>query len=122
MEQPRGFQLPGTESSTSLIQILKGVFGLPDAPRAWWENLTGFLTEELEFVHSRMDQAFLVWYYPENEKQSTVRPGTGAPGSVGAILVIHVDDLMIATDGTPRTEALVEQLRERFRQLCPKTN
>ena len=62
---------------------MKSVYGLPDAPRAWWEEVTGYLRQE-GFVHSRMDPAFMIWYHES--------------GSVGIMLILHVDDVMIATD------------------------
>ena len=35
-------------------------------------------------------------------------------GSIGAMAIIHVDDLMIANDGSKETEALVEKLHKRY--------
>ena len=58
MEQPRGYQLPGRASSRCLIKVLKGVFGLPDALRAWWAELSRALTKDLKFEQSQLDQAF----------------------------------------------------------------
>ena len=83
-----------------LLEVAKSVYGLPDAPRAWFEELTGYLVEHLGFRHSRLDVAFLTWYHKE--------------GVLRIMLTLHVDDLMIAGDGSPSTEATIEKLRERI--------
>ena len=75
------------------------MYGLPDAPRAWWEELHGFM-EEIGFQSSRMDPAFMIHYLPD--------------GSIGAMAIIHVDDLMIAGDGSKAMEALIERLHSKY--------
>ena len=70
----------------SLLEVVKSVYGLPDAPRAWWEEVTSFL-RTLGFQHSRMDVAYLVRY--------------GDDGSLTAMIILHVDDMMISHDGSP---------------------
>ena len=40
-----------------ILEVFKSVYGLPDAPRAWWEEVTGYL-RKVGFQHSRMDVAF----------------------------------------------------------------
>ena len=46
----------------ALLEEKKSIYGQPDVPRAWWEELTGYLTS-LGYQHTRMDAAFLVWYH-----------------------------------------------------------
>jgi len=99
MEQPRGYQLPGTETGACLIRILKGVFGLPDAPRAWWVELSRTLREEFEFVPTQLDQAFFAW-----------RP----EGKLRMLLVVHVDDVMIVHDGSPQAKAHLARFETRY--------
>ena len=36
--EPPSHGLPGVEKG-ALIEIVKGVFGLPDSPRVWWKEL-----------------------------------------------------------------------------------
>ena len=81
------------------MEVIQSVYGLPDAPRAWWEEITGFL-RGLGFTHCRVDTAFLVWYYGD--------------GSVGIMIVLHVDDIMIANDGTKTTEKIVEAIHKKY--------
>ena len=98
LRQPKGRNLPGVPAGC-LLEVLLSVYGLPDAPRAWFEEITGFM-KEMGFQHSRVDPAFMVWYYED--------------GSIGIMCVLHVDDIMIANDGTDRTEKLVAQLHEKY--------
>ena len=57
LRQPKSRRLPGVPEGC-LLEVLRSVYGLPDAPRAWWEEFTGFLLS-LGFTHSRIDVAFL---------------------------------------------------------------
>ena len=40
--------------------------------------------------------------------------GSTRVGALGIMLILHVNDLMVAGDGSPGTEAVIEKLRERF--------
>ena len=40
-----------------IIKLLKPVYGRPDAPRAWYEELSRILQEELGFIKSKVDPA-----------------------------------------------------------------
>ena len=59
LRQPKSRRLPGVPEGY-LVDVLRSVYGLPDAPRAWWEEFTGFLLS-LGFTHSRIDVAFHVF-------------------------------------------------------------
>ena len=82
-----------------ILEVIKSVYGLPDAPRAWWEEVTKFF-RDLGFTHSRMDIAFLIYYHDD--------------GSVGAMLVLHVDDMMIAHDGSKIMRSKVNQINSKY--------
>ncbi len=84
----------------SICEAILDVYGLPDAPRAWWEEITGFLRDECGLVHCRMDPAFMVFHHDN--------------GNVGMVLVLHVDDIMIASDGSKRAEAMVEKIHSKY--------
>ena len=47
-----------------------------------------------------VDVAFLVYYYED--------------GSVGILIILHVDDIMISNDGTKHTEAIVKNIYEKY--------
>ena len=42
LKQPRNRPLKGVPPGC-LLEVIQSVYGLPDAPRAWWEEITGFL-------------------------------------------------------------------------------
>ena len=92
-------KLEGVEEG-ALFEVVKSVYGLPDAPRAWWNELTSFLTKELGFVHHRLDVAFLIWYHSDH--------------TVGIIMIVHVDDIVISHDESALTKKVVDQFRKRF--------
>ncbi len=98
LRPPKGKVLAGVDEG-DILEVLKSVYGLPDAPRAWWEEVTGFL-RGIGFEHSRLDVAFMVCYHDD--------------GSLGAMIILHVDDVMVATDGTPYMEAKVEEFHKKY--------
>ena len=67
--------LPGV-SCGCLIELLKGVFGLREAPRLWWENFSKILREAGFEALKSMKGVFVI---REN-------------GSIRAVLCVHVDD------------------------------
>lgn len=75
----------------SLIEIVKGVFGLVTSPRLWWEKLAEELRkievkvqgEVLRFEHHPLDPCLLLL--------------RGEDGRLHGLLLTHVDDLLLAT-------------------------
>ena len=98
LRAPRGRPLQGVDEG-DILEVVKSVYGLPDAPRAWWEEVITYL-RDIGFQHSRMDPAFMVFYHPN--------------GNVGAMLVVHVDDVMLATDGSKDAQDMVDRFHKRF--------
>ena len=84
MEQPRAKPLPGLQEG-QLVEWVKGVFGLPDSPRACWEEFSRHFTKELCFECGLLDPAYL-W------RHSSTR-------DFGVMLVTHVDDILVSHDG-----------------------
>ena len=100
MEQPKGLQLEGTETPDCLLKVVKGVFGLPDAPRAWWLEFSRALTEEMKMVPTQVDQAMFTW--------------RSSQGALGLLLAVHVDDVIVAHDGSAEAQDVLRRLSERF--------
>ena len=101
LDRATSFHLLGylpDHSPESLRRAL--VYGLPEAPKAWFDSLCKILIHELGFQNSLLDQAFFRLYNPE--------------GQVCAMLITHVDDIMTATDGSKFAEEQIEKLRRRL--------
>ena len=98
MKQPKQ-GLPGLVKG-QIIKLVKSVYGRPDAPRAWFNELSRVLQQELKFVQSVVDPAMFFLRHED--------------GKLGAILIVHVDDLMLCCDGSQNILKRVEELRNRF--------
>lgn len=95
--KPPSEGLPGVPTNC-LLRLKKPVYGLPEAPRAWYMSLMQVLTKECGFEVSSMDPALFI----HRGKQG-----------VDAMIITHVDDLMIASSGTPGIEEKLQHLRSR---------
>jgi hypothetical protein len=82
----------------SLLRVRKSVYGLPGAPRAWYEELIEALSG-MGLEVTRVDSAFLTFR---------------RDGRLTAMLILHVDDLMLATDGSEGMRALTDKVKDRF--------
>jgi len=93
--------LPGVEPG-SLIEIVKGVFGLSNSPRLWWDKLAKELKElkikvgddTLTLSHHDLDPCF----FPLRDQRGQLRGG----------LITHVDDLLIAAPPSEMGQLQVE--------------
>ena len=83
-----------------LLRLLKPVYGRPDAPRAWYEELARVLTGELGFCKSYIDPA--VFMLRDHQ------------GTLVGVMVVHVDDLMFCHDGSAMAVKTAETLAKRF--------
>ena len=83
-----------------ILKLLKPVYGRPDAPRAWYEELARVLTGELGFCKSYIDPA--VFMLRDNQ------------GTLIGVMVVHVDDLMFCHDGSEKAKQTAEALAKRF--------
>ena len=83
-----------------LLRLLKPVYGRPDAPRAWYEELARVLTGELGFCKSCIDPAVFMLRDPK--------------GILVGAMVVHVDDLMFCHDGSEMGKRVAEKLAKRF--------
>lgn len=98
MEQPiRG--LPSVEPGI-LFRLQKSVYGLPEAPRMWYESLCRILVDELHFEKSCLDPAL---FFLRNSH-----------GKIICLLATHVDDIMVAGNGSVEAEGAIENLHKRL--------
>ena len=83
--------LPGVEPG-SLVEIVKGVFGLSNSPRLWWDKLAGELKNldiivngiQLRLAHHDFDPCLFLLQERDD------------PNKLRGALITHVDDLLIA--------------------------
>ena len=90
--------IPGVDSR-QVFKLNRPVYGRPDAPRAWYESLSGFI-KQLDYEVSIIDPSLFI--------------RRNIDGSPTSLIVIHVDDLMIAGENTRENHERAEKLREQF--------
>ncbi|CAE7707379.1 RE1 [Symbiodinium sp. CCMP2592] len=83
-----------------IIKLLKPVYGRPDAPRAWYEELSRILQEELGFTKCMVDPAMFM-----------LRDSRGA---LRGIMIVHVDDVMFCHDGSAWGHEVADKVHARF--------
>ncbi|CAE7260901.1 RE1 [Symbiodinium sp. KB8] len=83
-----------------IIKLLKPVYGRPDAPRAWYEELSRILQEELGVIKSKIDPALLML----RDRQGKLR----------GMMIVHVDDVMLCHDGSDLGQEVADKVHERF--------
>ena len=91
--------LPGI-GHDQILRLKRPVYGRPDAPKAWYDQLAGFIVHEMGFEKSLIDPALFIH--------------RGLDRKPDALVVLHVDDLMISTNGGAEVESMVSKLCERF--------
>ena len=95
-EQPWGRGLPGMKPG-QLVQVIRGVFGLPDVPRTWWLEFS----PTSRSMGLQLDPALMVWRHPSF--------------ALGIMSIVRVDDIALTDDGSEETKQIVVLLRKRFR-------
>ena len=96
--EPPSRDLAGIETE-ALIEIAKGVFGLPDSPRGWWKELRDTLQGD-SWTSLKLDPAFFC-----------LRDFSGH--LIGKIIV-HVDDMLLATNNSHQAESHISRLLSKY--------
>lgn len=94
MEQPIGFKSP---NSSQVCKLNRAIYGLKQAPQAWFERLTKTLVQ-FGFQTSRCDPSLFIHSHS---------------GHCTYILV-YVDDIIVTGISTARILALIEKLHPTF--------
>jgi hypothetical protein len=89
---------------TLIVRLVKALYGLKDAPRLWFETISGEL-REIGFQQSVSDQCLFFRLLPE---------GTH-------IILLHVDDMQ-STGHSKSMNELRERLKKRFRKITENIN
>ncbi|OLP79745.1 Copia protein [Symbiodinium microadriaticum] len=100
-DERAGPPIPGLPRGR-LARVLKGIFGLADAPRRWWQRLSRSM-ETRKWIRSTIDQA--TWMLRDDSN------------NIIGIVVAHVDDLLFA--GGSEAEQSLRSVGEElgFREL-----
>ncbi|PNY13707.1 putative copia-type protein, partial [Trifolium pratense] len=95
MEQPPGFVNPKTPNHVCLLK--KSLYGLKQAPRAWFDRLSTFLLHH-GFICSKADSSLFIL----------------KTSSVTTLILIYVDDILVAGNNDLFITNLVQQLGREF--------
>jgi len=95
MKQPEGFQVPGKENL--VCRLKKSLYGLKQAPRQWYKKFDGFMHNN-DFRRCEMDHCC----YIKNVGGSYI------------ILLLYVDDMLIAGSSIDEINRVKQQLAEEF--------
>ena len=94
--EPPARGLPGVEKG-SLIEVVKGVFGLPDSPRGWWKELRDTLQED-SWLSLILDPAFFHLL--------------DFSGHLIGMIIVHVDDLLLETNDSHQAKSHISRSSE----------
>jgi hypothetical protein len=90
MEQPKGYE----DGTDRVCRLLKSIYGLKQASRAWYDTLKDFL-EGVNMKRSRVDPCI---YFGE-----------------GVIIFVYVDDIIIAGENDEIIEKISDGFKSRFK-------
>ena len=92
------FEVPGTEGK--VLRLRKALYGLKQSARVWYKIVSAAF-EELHLIRSEAD--FSVYY--------------GRVGTAFIIIYIHIDDVTLVSNSTPRLKAIKQELNGHFRMV-----
>jgi len=94
---PSGSASTGSASRGSTLILRKAPYGLTQAPRLWYEDINGYL-QSIGFRQSAEDPNLYL--------------------QQGVLLVLYVDDLLIAHNGTEEWGHQIKQLLQKKYKMC----
>lgn len=101
-----GIWVADSEIMFWLLELIKAMYGLNDAPFAFQACEGKFFVEELSALRSKFDENFYYWL--------------AGPGSVSALATAHVDDNEIGTPRTPEGSEWKEDAHGKFEKKFGK--
>ena len=96
LRQPRRPGLPYLERG-QLLEVINSIYGLPDAARAWFDSLVEVIVS-LGFTQTRLDVACFA---------------LRRCAALAFVMLLHVDDCLMAHDGSRESRDALDKLRER---------
>ncbi|KAG8501578.1 hypothetical protein CXB51_003865 [Gossypium anomalum] len=99
MDQPSGFEVPGSSSGQKLVcRLNKVLYGLRQALRAWFHTLKQYLVAQLSFHASKADSSLFI-----RESSRNV-----------LLLMAYVDDIVITGSSSKAIDDVVTRLHSKF--------
>ncbi|KAG8475425.1 hypothetical protein CXB51_032251 [Gossypium anomalum] len=98
MVQPPGFKVVGHAGQPLVCKLKKALYGLRQAPPAWFHTLRQFLVDQLGFHASKADPSLFV----------------RTSSSDCLFLMVYVDDIVITSNATTAIDNVVMQLHHKF--------
>ncbi|XP_040968059.1 uncharacterized mitochondrial protein AtMg00810 [Gossypium hirsutum] len=98
MDQPPGFEVLGVDGQKLVCKLNKALYGLRQAPRAWFHTLMQFLIDKLGFSASKADPSLFL--------------RTSSTGQV--YLMAYVYDIVLTGSSNAEIDSVVQQLQDRF--------
>lgn len=95
MSQPPGFV--NSQFSNHVCQLKKALYGLRQAPRAWYNELRGFLLS-IDFINSQSDTSLFIYSHD--------------PFLV--FILLYVDDLVLTGNSPQLLQQVIHTLAHRF--------
>ena len=95
MQQPQGFHDP--QFPQHVCKLQKAIYGLRQAPRAWYTELRNFLLS-IGFIISKFDNSLFI----HHQKEFTM------------FLLVHVDDIIITGTSSQQVQRFITTLTHRF--------
>lgn len=98
MAQPPGFEKQGPNGQQLVCKLNKALYGLRQAPRAWFITLKQYLVTNLGFTASKADTSLFVRVSSDHI----------------VLLMVYVDDIVITGSSTGEIDRVVHQLHTKF--------
>ena len=96
MKPPRGVLKPGQEGK--VLRLLKGLYGLKQAGRGWYLEMSRVLMKELDYKRSRTDHSV---FYRKTEEEHT-------------IVAVATDDMAVTSKRKVDAEKFKSEIRKRW--------
>ena len=95
MEQPSGFS--NQMMPTHVCKLKQAIYGLRQAPRAWYNELRNFLLST-GFINSHSDASLFICHHP----------------TYTLYLLVYVDDIIITGSSDVKVQQFIATLAQRF--------
>ncbi|KAG8501711.1 hypothetical protein CXB51_004699 [Gossypium anomalum] len=96
--KPPGFEVPGAAGQKLVCKLNKALYGLRQAPHAWFHTLKHFLIDKLGFSASKADPSLFLRTSSDSQ----------------VFLMAYVDDIVLTGSSNAEIYSVVQQFHDRF--------